>query len=153
MTTPTKDTLLALLKRKKLTNIADELENDITTFEEMLACTEAQWKAIAGIANGIFIYNHLHPSPHSSRISLGTDLLDLAQQAHVSASSVIQSPPGLSEFWNAFKTCPTAIQEHEVIQLPTDVFILSQIRYIYSCTKQTVPNSFNFLRFRKVLAT
>ena len=50
--------------------------------------------------------------------------LDVAQQANMPASSVMQSPPGLSEFWNEFKTCPSAIQENEVIQLPADVFIL-----------------------------
>jgi len=65
MTTPTKDTLLALLKRKELNDLVGELEKGKTTFEEMLARTEAQWGKIAGTANGIAIYNHLHTSIRS----------------------------------------------------------------------------------------
>ncbi|KAI3637390.1 hypothetical protein MIR68_004039 [Amoeboaphelidium protococcarum] len=60
MTTPTKDTLLALLKRKELNNLVNELEKGKTTFEEMMNFTEAQWDKIAGTINGIDIYNHLH---------------------------------------------------------------------------------------------
>ncbi|KAI3637837.1 hypothetical protein MIR68_004486 [Amoeboaphelidium protococcarum] len=60
MTTPTIDTLLALLKRKELNNLVDDLEEGKTTFEEMMNFTEAQWEKIAGTINGIAIYNHLH---------------------------------------------------------------------------------------------
>jgi hypothetical protein len=74
MTTPTKDTLLALLKRKELSDLADDLEKGKTTFEELKARTEAQWKDIAGIPNGIDIYNALHPNQgtlqHAMRVCL-----------------------------------------------------------------------------------
>ncbi|KAI3650597.1 hypothetical protein MP228_004078 [Amoeboaphelidium protococcarum] len=60
MTTPTIDTLLALLKRKELNNLVDDLEEGKTTFDEMMNFTEAQWEKIAGTINGIDIYNHLH---------------------------------------------------------------------------------------------
>ncbi len=63
MTMPTRDTLLALLKRKKLNNLVDELKQGVTTFEDRMARTETQWKEIAGAANGIDIYNALHPQP------------------------------------------------------------------------------------------
>ncbi|KAI3637504.1 hypothetical protein MIR68_004153 [Amoeboaphelidium protococcarum] len=63
MTTPTKDSLLALLKRKQLNAIANELEQGITTIEDMTTSSKDDWKEIAGVAPGIDIYNHLHISP------------------------------------------------------------------------------------------
>jgi DNA polymerase III delta prime subunit len=73
MTTPTKDTLLALLKRKELSDLADDLEKGKTTFEEMMARSKEDWKDIAGIPNGIDVYNHLYPSPQSRRSGSETD--------------------------------------------------------------------------------
>ncbi|KAI3640006.1 hypothetical protein MIR68_001952 [Amoeboaphelidium protococcarum] len=61
MTTATKDTLLAVLKRKELNDLANDLETGKTIFEEMMARTEGQWKEFFGL-NGIDIYNHLHAS-------------------------------------------------------------------------------------------
>ncbi|KAI3641678.1 hypothetical protein MIR68_000246, partial [Amoeboaphelidium protococcarum] len=63
MISPTKDSLLALLKSKQLNAIANELEQGITTFEDMMARSKDNWKEIAGVATGINIYNHLHLSP------------------------------------------------------------------------------------------
>jgi len=67
MTTPTKDALLALLKRKELNDLVGALEKGKTTFEEMLGFSKADWKEIAGTANGIAIYNHLHPNQGKQR--------------------------------------------------------------------------------------
>ena len=61
MTTPTKDTLLALLKRKELNDFASDLEKGKTTLEEMIVVSKDDWEKIAGVPNGIHIYNHLHP--------------------------------------------------------------------------------------------
>ena len=57
MTTPTEDTLFALLKRKELNDLASELEKGKTTFEEMMARSKDDWKEFFGL-NGIDIYNH-----------------------------------------------------------------------------------------------
>ena len=64
MTSPTKDTLLNFLNKLKPIpqTLIDELNDDYEfTVAIWIACTEAQWERIAGIPNGIFIYNHLHP--------------------------------------------------------------------------------------------
>jgi hypothetical protein len=39
-----------------------------------------------------------------------------------------QSSPELSAFWNALKVCTTPIEKNQVIQLPTNVFILGNPR-------------------------
>ena len=65
MTTPTKDTLVALLKRKELNVLANDIEKGKTTFEEMLGFRREDWEKYYQM-NGIAIYNHLHPSPLSS---------------------------------------------------------------------------------------
>jgi hypothetical protein len=73
MTTPTKDTLLALLKRKELSDLADDLEKGKTTFEELMARSKEDWKEFYAL-NGIDIYNALHPNQgtlqHAMRVCL-----------------------------------------------------------------------------------
>ena len=60
MTTPTKETLLAELRRKKLNDLASELEEDTITFEDMIFA----------------IYKHLHPPASIS----ADDAMDVDQQ-------------------------------------------------------------------------
>ena len=66
MTTLTKDALLALLKRKRLNDLASELEEDSITFEDMMNFTKEDWEKQYKL-KGVAIYYHLHPSPQSSR--------------------------------------------------------------------------------------
>jgi hypothetical protein len=56
---PTHHTLLKLLERKKLGQLAQELTDGTTTFKEFFKPTEAQWKDLYG-APGVHIFNHLH---------------------------------------------------------------------------------------------
>jgi hypothetical protein len=50
------------------------LEEGTTTFEEMMARTKEDWEKVAGIPNGIDIYNALHPNQgtlqHAMRVCL-----------------------------------------------------------------------------------
>ncbi|KAI3636494.1 hypothetical protein MIR68_005439 [Amoeboaphelidium protococcarum] len=62
MMSPTKDTLIALLKRLKLVDLVNQLDQDIFTFEQMMRLNRAQWKETAGTVKGNFIHNHLHPT-------------------------------------------------------------------------------------------
>ncbi|KAI3645137.1 hypothetical protein MP228_011301 [Amoeboaphelidium protococcarum] len=65
--TPTKDTLLALLKLKQLINIANYLEENILTFEEVMAFSKAEQQAFCGNPIiGTVMYNHLHPPAQMS---------------------------------------------------------------------------------------
>ncbi len=73
---PTKEGLLAVLKRKKLTNLINDLNEGITTFEEMMSLTEAQWKEFYGL-NGLFIYNYLHPAAQLIASSVDVGLVDM----------------------------------------------------------------------------
>jgi hypothetical protein len=68
---PTKEGFFELLKKKRLRKEAADMKNGITSFDEMVKRSESQWKEIAGVANGIDIFNYLHPDqgkPHSFSI-------------------------------------------------------------------------------------
>ena len=56
----TKESLLELLNRKDLFDVAKELECNKTTFEEFKTRTREDWKDFYGVA-GVDIFNHLHP--------------------------------------------------------------------------------------------
>jgi TnpA family transposase len=56
----TKESLIALLKRKNLTSIIDELNNGSTTFDDCLSRSKEDWEKYYGLP-GVDIYNHLHP--------------------------------------------------------------------------------------------
>ncbi|KAI3646728.1 hypothetical protein MP228_009656 [Amoeboaphelidium protococcarum] len=72
MMSPTKDSLIALLKRLKLVDLVNQLEQDIFTFEQMMRLNRAQWKETAGTVKGICIYNHFHPTSAISGYSGGS---------------------------------------------------------------------------------
>lgn len=46
------------------------------------------------------------------------------QPTQVQLFAHIESPPEISTFWTAFKACTTPIEANQVIQLPTNVYIL-----------------------------
>ncbi|KAI3653975.1 hypothetical protein MP228_000694 [Amoeboaphelidium protococcarum] len=75
MTTPTKDSLLQLLRRKKLEITVKELEEGSITFDEIMSLTEKQCTDIYGL-QGIFIYNHLHPSSQAAALTASAKLMD-----------------------------------------------------------------------------
>jgi hypothetical protein len=41
-------------------------------------------------------------------------------------TSLVQSLPALTDFWNAFQDCTTRIEKNKIIKLPDNVFILGQ---------------------------
>jgi hypothetical protein len=59
-----------------------------------------------------------------SCVVIGTSPPPSRQPTQVQLFTHIQSPPAISTFWNAFKACTTPIEENQVIQLPTNVYIL-----------------------------
>jgi hypothetical protein len=64
---PTKEGLLERLKRKGLEKLAADLKNGRTSFDEWMKFTKENCKDVAGVANGIDIYNHLHPQPQQGK--------------------------------------------------------------------------------------
>ena len=76
MTTTQQDLLDFLKKLKPIPQtLIDELNDDYEfTIAKWMARTETQWEKIAGVPNGIDIYNFLHPSPQSSRSGSETEL-------------------------------------------------------------------------------
>ena len=59
-----------------------------------------------------------------SCVVIGTSPPPSSQPTQVQLFTHIQSPTAISTFWNAFKACTTQIIENQVIQLPTNVYIL-----------------------------
>ncbi|KAI3641048.1 hypothetical protein MIR68_001926 [Amoeboaphelidium protococcarum] len=80
MTTPTKDSLLQLLRHKKLEITVKELEEGIITFDEILSLTEKQCTDLYGL-QGIFIYNHLHPSLQAAALTTSVKLMNEGELA------------------------------------------------------------------------
>jgi hypothetical protein len=56
---PIHATLLKLLERKKLSQLAQELTDGTTTFEEFFRRSKPDWEKYFGLP-GVDIYNHLH---------------------------------------------------------------------------------------------
>ena len=75
MVSPTETTLIEMLKRKKLDNLLQEIEDGTTTYEDCLARTKIQFKELYGPAAGIDLYNHLHPPKNNTGLN---ELLDFA---------------------------------------------------------------------------
>ncbi|KAI3638640.1 hypothetical protein MIR68_003138 [Amoeboaphelidium protococcarum] len=80
MTTPTKDSLLQLLQRKKLESTVKELEEGTITFDEILSLTEKQCTDLYGL-QGIFIYNHLHPFSQAAALTTSVKLMNEGELA------------------------------------------------------------------------
>jgi hypothetical protein len=59
---PTLAGLLGLLKYTGLQKEADDLKNGRTSFDEWMKFTKEDCKDVAGEANGIYIFNYLHPT-------------------------------------------------------------------------------------------
>jgi DNA polymerase III delta prime subunit len=49
-------------------------KNPQATITKWMVVSKDDWEKIAGVPNGIYIYNHLHPSPQSSRSGSEMDL-------------------------------------------------------------------------------
>ncbi|KAI8894042.1 hypothetical protein BC833DRAFT_531060 [Globomyces pollinis-pini] len=59
-----------------------------------------------------------------SCVSIGTSSPPSLQPTQVQLFTHIQSSPAISNFWNSFQACTTPIEENQVIQLPTNIYIL-----------------------------
>ncbi|KAI3656828.1 hypothetical protein MP638_004037 [Amoeboaphelidium occidentale] len=62
---PTKEGLLELLKRKRLRKETSDFKNGVTAFDEWMKFTKEDCKDVAGVTNGIMLYNYLHPNQGS----------------------------------------------------------------------------------------
>ena len=75
-TEPTIQGLKALLKRKKLGTLVEELESDSESFEDWKKMTESQWKEFYGLA-GIQIYNYLNPRKEGNCVLTAGNEMDV----------------------------------------------------------------------------
>jgi hypothetical protein len=77
MTTPTKDTLIQKLQGYGLSQVVAQI--DPLSNEDLIAFVEKDWTDLGcSLAVAKAIYNHLHPSPKSSRSGSETDLSVIA---------------------------------------------------------------------------
>lgn len=86
MATPNVATLLVLLKSKKLDDVVKELEEGLTSFEEMMSLSEAQLERRCG-NQGMHIFNHLHPE--ASRITMITSTRQILDMTYAPITSAL----------------------------------------------------------------